>query len=309
MVEELNKRPKVTLKGLIILFGMTLLAGIVIGGLTSIISNFIYLILIFPVIMGLATGYVVKSVVVSERIRSPFFVIVAGLFAALVVYGSMHFFDYLQFRNALGKEIQAQVIAEYGEAAPKENVQAFIDYVLVEETGLPGLVGFILLEAREGVSISSVGPGSMSNDSGINLGAFTWLYWLVEISIIGWASIDPAYKTTRELFCEHCNEWVAQGDHIGGIQPGTVNQAVELIKGRNYVGLAGILRHDTVLPSIEFYTRTCKTCNTFPFYLTGHAISSAGKGQTRSKLFTVQILNSLERQDLTTELGLPTLAK
>lgn len=309
MVEELDKHPRVTVRGLIFLFGAALLAGILIGGLASLIGRFIYLIILFPIAMGLASGFVVKSVVVSEKIRSPLVVILAGIFAALVVYGSMHFFDYFQFRSAVAKEVQAQVVAEYGEEAPDENVQEFIDYILVEETGSSGFIGFILLEAEEGVSISPVGPGSMGNDSGINLGAFTWLYWLVEIGIIGWASINPGYQKTRDLFCEHCNAWVGDSDHIGGFQPESFQQAADLINRRDFVGLAKMLRHDTTLPSFEFYTRTCKTCNTFPLYLTGVAVSAGNKGQTQSKLFVAQLLNSSERYALTTELGSPTLAK
>lgn len=304
MMEELDKHPKATTKGVILLFGAALLAGIVIGGIASVISNFIYLVLIFPVIMGMAAGYVIKSVVISEKIRTPFVVVLTGLFATLIVYGSMHFFDYLQFRINLAKELQAQYFDEYGESAPRENVQAFIDYVLAQKTGSSGFLGFILLEAQSGVSLSQVGPGSMPNDEGINLGSFTWLYWLVEMGFIAWPSIDPAYHKSRELFCEHCNDWIPQGDHIGGIQPAALHQATALIKSRDFVGLAKMLQYDTTLPSIEFYTRYCRSCTTFPFYLMGHALS-AGQGKARSKLFIVQTLNSSERHALTTELGLP----
>jgi hypothetical protein len=255
--------------------------------------------------MGLASGFVIHSVVTSQKIRSPFVVIVAGLFATAIVYGSMHTADYFKFRSVLSEEIQNQVIAEYGQEAEKAEVQAFIDYILVEETGVPGFVGYIFLSAKEGVSISSVGPGSMGDDSGINLGAFTWVYWLVEIGIIAWASIDTGYKKTKELFCEHCDAWVAQGDHIGGVDFEMINMGVEMMKRRDFVGLVKMLSHDTRLPSYEFYIRTCKTCNTFPLYLTGFAISAGNKGQTQSKLFTVQQLNPSERYAVVSELGMP----
>jgi hypothetical protein len=216
----------------------------------------------------------------------------------------MHVTDYLKFRSEMSKEIQSQVIAEYGQPAPEEDVLAYIDYLLVQETGSAGFPGFILLEAKSGVSISHVGVGGGS-ESGINLGIFTWVYWLIEMGIIGWASIDSAYKKTKELFCEHCNAWVGQGDHIGGVHLETINLAVELTQRRDFAGLAKMLRHDTSLPSAEFYTRTCKTCNIFPFYLTGYAVSSGNKGQTQSKLIIAQVLNSSERHALISELGMP----
>lgn len=302
MVEEINKHPKVTMKGLIFLFGAALPSGIVIGGLASLISRFIYLILIFSVVMGFASGLVIYSVIKSQKIRSPFVAILAGLFITVMTYGSMHFVDYLQFRFAMTKGVQEQVIAEYGEAAPKENVSAFIDYVLVQETGLPGFVGFILLEAKQGISISHIGMDSLiSDDPGINLGAFTWAYWLIEIGIIGWLSIDSASKAW-DLFCEHCNAWVEKEDHIGGIDAEHIGRGMELINRRDFIGFATMLRGDTEAPSVEFYIRTCKTCSTFPLHLTGFAISL----NTRRRLFTKQVLNYSERYAMMSELKMLT---
>lgn len=293
MQQDVFKRPKASLKGVLLLFGALLPVGIVIGGIASFVSRFIYLIIVFPALMGVTAGIFINGIVAKEKIRSTFVLIAAGIFSAILIFGSMHFFDYLQFRNSAAKEIQAQVIAESGETAPEENVQAYIDYVLVEETGFSGLIGFFLLEAKEGVSISRVGVGG--SDNGINLGAITWLYWLAEMGLIGWMSVAPSYKLTKDLFCEHCDTWVAEGEHIGGVQPELFKQAVELIRYKDFVGLAQMLRSDTSLPSIEFYKRTCKTCNTFPLYITASVISSGKQGQVQSKLIMAQALTSSER--------------
>ena len=302
MQQELYPRSKASLNGVLFLFGSILVAGIVIGGVTSLVSRFIYLVFVFPFIMGMASGYVVYSVIKTQKIRSPLVAILAGVFITVLVYGSMHFVDYLQFRISTTKSIQAEVIAEYGEMAPNENVQAFIDRKLAEETGMPGFIGFVLLEAKKGVSISEVGPGS--NDSGINLGVFTWVYWIIEIGIIGWISVDSAYKKAVDLFCEHCNAWIEKGDHVGGVEADVVNQAVEFIRQRDFVGLVKMLRDDTEAPSLEFYIRTCKTCSTFPLYLNGFTVSLNRRRQPQSKLFTAQVLNSRERFDVTSELKL-----
>jgi hypothetical protein len=303
METEFNKKPKAPFLGVVLLFGAAIVTGIVVGGLASVVGRFLYLIILFPVFMGLGTGMAVSSVVSSQKIRSPLVVIVAGLFATIITYGSMQYFDYLQFRSIVAKEIQSQAIAENGEPAPEENVSLVVDYLFIKATGMPGFLGYVLYEAKQGVSISHFGVGS--GDSGLNLGIFTWVYWLVELGIIAYMSIEPAYKKTKDLFCENCGTWVSQGEHIGGIQGDAFNQAIEFIKRRDFVGFVGMLRDDTVLPSIEFYTRTCKTCSTFPFYLTGIAVSSGKKGQTQSRLIASEILNSSERFALTTELKAP----
>ena len=301
MQQDIFQRPKVSLRGMLLLFSVVLLVGIIIGGLASLIRNFIYLIIIFPMLMGAVAGYFIKAIVVTEKIRSPFVVVLAGIFSAVLIFGSMHFVDYLQFRSRVAKQIQAQVIAEYGEPAMDEKVQAYIDSVLVKQTGMSGFIGFFLLEAKQGVSISSLESGN--NGSGMNLGVFTWLYWLVEMGFIGGVSISSAYKIAKSLFCEHCDAWVAEGQHIGGVKPELLNQTVEFIKSRDFHSLTGMLRDNTQLPSIEFYTRTCKTCNTFPFYLTGFVISPGRQGRTQSKVFMVQVLNSSERFALTSALA------
>jgi hypothetical protein len=306
MQQELNPVSKAPFAGVAILFASILPVGIVIGGIASVVSNFFYLIILFPILMGLGMSMVIKPIVVSQKIRSPLLVIIAGLFATLVVYSSLHFFDYLQFRNNLAKEIQAEVMAENGEYAPNEEVQAYIDYLLSEETGMPGFIGYVLLEAKQGVSISHVGVGS--SDSGINLGVFTWLYWLVEMGFIFWTSIESSYKKARDLFCEHCNAWVPDGSHIGGVQIDNAKPIFELLNQRNFSGAVSMLRKNTSLPSIEFYTRTCNTCSTFPFYLSGYALSSGSKGQTQSKLLLVQTLNATERFALISELKQPNVS-
>ncbi len=303
MQQDIFKRPKVSFKGIMLLWGGLLLVGILIGWITSLVSNFIYLILVFPVAMGLVAGVFIKSVVVREKIRSRFVVIATGVFAALLIYGSMHFFDYLKFRSSLAKEIQQRMVSEEGQAAPEENVQAFIDYILVEETHFPGFLGFILLEAKEGMSISEVGP--TSSDSSLNLGAFTWLLWLVEMVIIGGISIASAHKVTRDLFCEHCDSWVPDQEHIGGVKPELFNQVSERLQCRDFAGLAQMLQLDTGLTSLEFYTRTCKTCNTFPFYLMGFVVSPGKQGQPQSKLFMAQTLTPSERFTFTSALAAP----
>jgi len=300
MQQDIYKHPKVSLKGFLSLFGTLLLTGIVIGGLASLLKNFIYLILVFPLLMGGVAGFVIKGVVLTEKIRSGFLVVIAGICAAVLIYGSMFFFDYLQFRRTLGKTVQEQAFAEYGESPSKEETQTFIDYVLIQETGSSGFIGFILLRAKEGISISEVGR---SSSSATNLGMFTWVFWLVEMGFIGGPVIASSYNKTRDLFCEHCDTWVADGEHIGGIELKSMQDAVALIKRSDIASFARLLRTDAPLPSIEFYTRTCKTCNTFPLYLTGSVISSGRQGQTQSKLILMYALTSSERFVLTSELA------
>jgi hypothetical protein len=286
MQPETSEHPKASLKGILLLFAALVPAGIVIGALASLIGRFVYLIVFFPLAMGAAAGVVIKAIAMREKIRSAVVLIAAGVFSAVLIFGSMHYFDY--------------VIAQEGQAAPSEKVQAFIDYALIEETGSSGFVGYVLLEAREGVSISRVGTGS--SDSGINLGRLTWLYWLVELVLIGWMSVASSYKLTKDLFCEHCGTWVPEGEHIGGVNPEFFNQALELIKSKDFAELARMLQNDTRLPSVEFYTRTCKTCTTFPFYLTAYVLSSGRQAQTQSKLIMAQALTASERYAFTSAL-------
>jgi len=300
MQQDIDRRPKVSLRGFLSLFGVLVLVGVVMGGVVSLVKNFLYLILLFPLLMGGVAGYFIKAVVVTEKIRSGLLVVIAGIFAAVLIYGSMFFFDYLQFRRNMAKFIQSQALADYGESPSKEKTQVFIDYILLQETGSSGFIGFILLRAKDGVSISEVGRG---NSSATNLGIFTWLFWLVEMAFIGGPAIATSFGKTKDLFCEHCDAWIAEGEHIGGIEPKAMQDVVALIKHSDMAGFIRMLRSDTLLPSVEFYIRACKTCNIFPLHLVGSVISSGRQGQTQSKLILMHALTSSERFALTSELN------
>jgi hypothetical protein len=300
MESPISTNSKAPLGGVMLLFGAAILAGVVIGGIASLVGRFLYLIIMFPIIMGAIVGWALNKAIVIGKIRSTFIAIAAGVLAAVVTYGSMHIADYIQFRIDAANEIQKQVVAQYGQRAPDANVQAYIDELLIQETGAPGFIGYILFAAKQGVSISHVGVGS--SDSGINLGPLTWLYWLAELGLIGWMTIST-YKTAQQPFCEHCDTWLPAPVHVGGMTIEVFKNAVNLIKTSDYANFAAMLTKGTRLPSMEFYTRSCKTCNIGPFYFTGYVVSQGKKGQTVSKLVVAQELQPSQRFALTNALN------
>ena len=59
-----------------------------------------------------------------------------------------------------------------------------VEYGLREETGFGGLPGYLLFSARQGLTLGK------EFGAGVNLGPFfTWVYWLLELGIIGWITV------------------------------------------------------------------------------------------------------------------------
>jgi hypothetical protein len=106
--------------------------------------------------------------------------IILGLCAAILIYGSFHYAEYLTFRLmavlAVNAELAAGTDGSMAEMGP-----AFVDYMLKEETGYPGFVGYVLYTAEEGITVSrKFGLRTIHLETPI-----TWMYWGIELVIIG----------------------------------------------------------------------------------------------------------------------------
>ena len=176
----------VPMSGLLMTMVFTFGSALVIGGVVSFVHQWIYLILLFPMFMGLGVAAAGAAGVKHGKMRSPFQAGLLGLLGGTLVMLASHFGSYLLF-----------LLAQ------------------------PGLLGqgfsffhFMDLVATVGVTIGKVGQGQ---DKGMNLGYIgSYIYWSLEA--IGAAGIacyimrEPA----RAPFCVTCQSW-KPGQVIGGL--------------------------------------------------------------------------------------------
>jgi len=247
--------------------------GILIGVITSIVSNLIYLVFLFPIVIGFLGAMSINRTVNKAKIWKTSQGILRGVFMALVIYGAYHYSNYLTFRLQMILLMNTEISEATGESST-EVANIFTDYALKEETGYSGFIGYMMFTAARGLSI-----GKMFRASDVNIGpVLTWLYWLVEFGVIAWITSGAGKIASREPFCEHCNTWYGKEKHIGGVSIQISTQVVQLIDKRDFSELGKILQKDAELPSLEVYVRSCETCQTSDAFLALNKISFGQNG-------------------------------
>lgn len=198
-------------------------AGIFLGIVVHYVSQVIYLILIFPLIIGLGLGGFGRSLVKRLHIRSPMLGGVAGLSAGLLATMTTHVFDYRHFESemvanygdnlAAMRELaiklpQFQLQRERFQREGRQELLALLDDVEGDEElrralQVTSLWSYMDFAAWLGVEIAP--PHARD---GLNLGrAGTWIYWLVEGAIITWVAYQMMRTAASRPYCLNCHQW------------------------------------------------------------------------------------------------------
>lgn len=244
---------KVSFLGVQWLIGASLLGGITIGGITFLLSQFIYLFFIFPIAMGFIGGKVMTYAFGKGKVRNP---LVSSLFAGvsgLVIYSSLFWGAYWLFQQRFPQflsPLEQELIHSSGKS---------IDEYLQERTGKPGFLGYLNYSAQEAVVIREAVQGDFAFNE-----TLTWLYWLVELSIIEGVIITLSYSAAKQPFCEACDVWYSQPERVGNVKGRFYRHFLALIQDENYFKAAELVKANIQLysPSIEVEFQRCPCCPT-----------------------------------------------
>lgn len=248
----------VPLTGLLLLMVAAIIGGAAVGILVSFVERLIYLIILFPILMGLAGGFILANAIRLGKVRNPLVGAVFGVVIGILIYGSYHFAGYLAFRE----EVKTMILEDYGITAadmlPEDWVylDEFIDSFLAEEYSQPGFLGYMMLAAEEGVSIS---PVTSSNDQGIDLGQTgTWIYWGVELLIIAGIALVGGRNAARNPYCENCDLWMEKEKLIGTLPTTSGGLAAMLAKQGDFRQLGESLALEPLpIPHIGVFVAAC----------------------------------------------------
>lgn len=231
---------------------LSICGGIVAGLTFGMIGSFIYLIFVFPVIMGSIGGYIITKSVKYTKTRNAYFVTVASVLTVIVLYVAFHYMRYIGF----GAITALQAFGDFSDKS-LEAGKIVAEYALKKETGHSGFIGYMLYKAQQGVSI-----GRIFSSRRLNLGPiFTWVYWSVEIGVIGFITIATGKQILKKPFCEYCNSWYTGKKHIGGISINKETEILNSIKQKDFTDIGAILEENSESPSLEFYLQSCKSCD------------------------------------------------
>jgi hypothetical protein len=277
--------------GLALLLLACVIGGAAIGILTSLLSNTLYLIIVFPLIMGLLGGWIVSTLVRVGKIRNPMVAVGAGVLISVIIYGAMWATDYAQFRSAAGVEIAAS-----NPTLDAGGVQAAVDSGLLKTAGQPGFMGYALLQDQQGVAIGRVS----SDKTLVNLGpTLSWLYWVVELVLILWMAIATGRRPAYQPFCESCNRWFGKEQLLGTLGASRSKELMDLVNGGLFLKLGEELQTNPALPNLAVFIATCG--DEFPdgdAYLAIRSQARNSGGNLVAKPVAAGTISSLQRQDL-----------
>lgn len=256
----LNPRPsgKFSLPGMLLTLLVGLLTAIVTGLILYALSSVLPfgIPMLFPAIMGGIVGFVVMRM--GSRIgrcRNWVLAVTVAAIAGAVAVGTGHVADYWRFRT----ETAESIVAELPWAEP-EFANYIIDTWLEEETGQPGIVGFILLKSvHSGGEITSFRYGAPVFSFGLS-GTGLMIFWLAEVLVSAGIAglINRSYA--RVPYCGKCNVWRQHQTALIGTVPG-VAEVIQHLENRDIAAAKAALTQykegDVARLEIEF----CPVCH------------------------------------------------
>jgi len=236
--------------------GLATLAGVAAGVVEGLVDQWFSLLVIFPMLIGAASGAAATWVIARKRLRAPMRAAAAAVLGAALGYAAIHVVDYERFRS--------NVIADAAAAASGLTDDASLDDTLVAETGHGGFIGYMQLAASQGVAITNVGHG---RGGGMNFsGKAAWGLWLAELVLAAGFAGWLAHKRAAHPFCESCDAWFADaGSNLAVSHPGSgkkrVPEIVAAIDAAAFDAVGGVFAvRATSSSAIVLVVHACTSC-------------------------------------------------
>ena len=212
---------KIPFLGLALLFLCATGGAITIGALAFGVSRAAYLILLFPLLMGLAGGCLNLWAIGQGKIRSPWIATISGLMTGLVIYGVFLYSGYLLYRS------EKIGWAEGTSPIEKAEVAADLDRSIVDNTGHPGFLGYLHQQSKNGLVI--VGKKNGNNPPIVVKNQGVWLNWIIELlTICGITTVMSRWRVSAP-FSEMANRWFNRADRLGTIAKADIDQARQVL--------------------------------------------------------------------------------
>jgi hypothetical protein len=231
---------RIPLAGYFAMSVAAIVGGAAIGGLTHLISQLFYLVILFPIGMGLGGLMVMAIAITSGKVRNPWVAGIFGLLTGFSIYGAMNYAKYTQFQDSMRSEIKQDV------SLKDANPDLVISEFLKSETNSDGVVGFIKYRAKQGVSIGKIGR------NGGNIGEVgTWIYWSIELLIIQLIIVLGSIGIAKNPFCESSNEWYKDEEKIGSVPADAASNFLELVNGSRFAEAGALIEDITEIPTVD----------------------------------------------------------
>ena len=231
---------------------LSILGGMLTGAIFGIIGSFIYLIIVFPALMGAIGGIIISKNARYTKTMNAVSITTVSVLTVIALYFAFHYMRYTIFLATAGLQTFGVFSGESFEAG-----KVVVKYILEEETGRSGFIGYMLYKAQQGISI-----GRRFSSDRLNLGpVLTWVYWLLESGLISFMAISGSKNIKQMRLCEHCNSWYTEKEHVGGTPINKQMEILNSVKQKDFASVGAALEENSETPSLEFYLQSCTSCD------------------------------------------------
>jgi len=220
-----------TVNGIQLLLLSSILGAILGGAVLGFISQFVYLIVLFPVVLGGAVGTASTIGVKLGKVRNPLIAGAVALLAGIISYGSLNYIQYLDSRQSFARDI-VNINPEN-----EQNSEKMFDEFLQQEVNNSGFIGYVQFSAKQGIQITRSGrSGGFKLDQ-----TFTLVYWLIELAIIESLAVWLAVSAAQEPFCEEAQDWYGEENFLANAELKDQDQLIKALNSDNYAHAATML--------------------------------------------------------------------
>ncbi len=273
--------------GLFKMTGAALLGGAAVGGITYLISLFIYVIILFPIGMGTVGGMLSGWAVKSGKVRNPWTASLFGILTGLTIYSTWRSLEHAQFlsKTAQTTKVNQSIAAEKQSiAAEKQSIATEKNLALA-----PKGLGIIRIGGNGGYDIRNMGE------------AGAWVYWLAELALIPYVAMLTPRAIASRAFCESANNWYTNKKRLGNVAPTDKNQFLVLVKTPQMTEAGTLLNthvQKVAAGSLEIYTKQADPTGEHGIMLSINNTVVNKKGQLKLQEVAAGILSSAAYQQL-----------
>ncbi len=256
--------------GLLKMTGAALLGGAAVGGLTYLVSLFVYVLILFPIGVGTVGGMLSGWAVKSGKVRNPWMASLFGLLTGLTIYSTWRG---LEYSNFLSKTAQATTRSQ--SIAAEKNSEL----------------------TPKGLGIVRIGGYDLKNIG--ETGA--WVYWLAELAIIPYIAMLTPRTIANRAFCESANNWYTNRKRFGNVAAANKNQFLVLVKTPQLAEAGALINaHVTKVEvgSLEIYAKQADSTGEHGVMLSINNTVVNKKGQLKLQEVSAGLLSSTAYQQL-----------
>jgi hypothetical protein len=282
---------KVPSSGYTLLALTALIGGLAIGGATFAVSRLIYLILLFPALMGAAGGFLQAYAVNRGKVRNPLVASFFAILTGLTIYGTLNAGYYLAFRHDISEELKKNL----GQNDPAQVDRILDENLLEKETGSKGFLGFLKYSAQQGVGITrGSSKFELKNE-------WAWGYWAIELAIIEGIIAFMAFAAAKQPFCEESNEWYLPKELIGSVSQNESENFLTLVRNDNFVKAGALIdpqNQQHPIPNLLVHLQRSPGANTNDLVLTASKTSLDNKGNVSLKAAIQGLISPAQRAQI-----------